>query len=83
MKVWITKYALTKGIYTLEAEDSGDGMVKYGKPVDWSQYYHGNEWHRTNDAAVQHVATMISAKRKAIAKQMAKLDGLERSLGLD
>lgn len=28
MKVWITKYALTKGIFEKEVEDCGDGMVK-------------------------------------------------------
>jgi hypothetical protein len=28
MKVWISKYALTQGIFEIEAEDRGEGMIK-------------------------------------------------------
>ena len=39
-KVWISKYALTQGIYEMEVErKSEDGSAVYGKA--WNEAYHG------------------------------------------
>lgn len=84
--VWITKYALTKGIYSCRATNAQHaserdiGMIR---DVDaaYMTFYFRPHWHETKDAAVARVKVMVAAKRKAIAKQLAKLDALEKGLG--
>ncbi len=76
MKVWITKYALTSGVFVAEAkrcETVLDGnMVEVGR----GDYLHGSQWQETEDAAIARVMTMIGARRKALAKESAKLDAM-------
>jgi hypothetical protein len=53
LKVWITKYALSQGIFELCAQTrSIDGLIS--DPLDSLQIYHGEgrEWHRTKECAV-------------------------------
>lgn len=77
-EVWLTKYALTNGVERLEnVEDVGDGMIADRKSGGWTNHYHGREWHRSHADAVADVLSRIAAKRKSIAKTLAKLDKLE------
>lgn len=75
MKVYVTKYLFTEGIIEVEGEsrDSADGMI-------WAGYFQGNEWHPTREDAIKHALTMIATKRKSIAKQLAAIEELEKSL---
>ena len=60
MKVWITKYALTKGIYEAEADNCcHDGMVVVGYNC-----YHGEgkEWCMTREEAVHRAEEMRQKK---------------------
>jgi hypothetical protein len=80
MKVWITKYALTQGIYDVEGEvctgqidmfvQKNCGMI--------SCYYHGEgkEWHRTRRAAVATAKEMRDRKIASIQKKIAKLKAM-------
>lgn len=78
MKVWITKYALTKGIFEMEVESqSEDGKGVYGKV--WSDGYHGEgkEWHRTKESAIRRAEEMRQKKIARLKNQIEKLEQMK------
>lgn len=80
MKVWISKYALTKGIFEMDAEESTvspDMVTNVANP--WREHYHGEgrQWHRTWGDAVVRAMEMRDAKVKSLRKKLAKLERLE------
>jgi len=80
MKVYITKYALTQGIYETEAEECGaefKGMIRTGK--EYSSYYHGEgkDWHRTREGAIKRAEEMRERKIQSLRKQIQKLENLK------
>jgi hypothetical protein len=85
MKVWITKYALTKGIIVAEAEKCNAGWLAKSAMVEWRggmngiEFFHGRDWHMTLEGALVRVKQMIDVKRKSLAKQAAKLEEFARS----
>ncbi len=71
--VFITKYALTKGILRLESvELIDDGQRPWVKWGTWGSA-HGDDWHRTEEAAQLRVAKMVDAKLASLDKQRLKL----------
>lgn len=80
MKVWITKYALTTGIFEVEVHtsDHSPGMVVADRNT-WHEHYHGEgrEWHRTWEDAVVRALEMRDAKVKSLRKKLAKLERME------
>ena len=45
MKVWITKYALTRGIFEMEVKStSRDGSTVYGNA--WDEAYGSRDWYK-------------------------------------
>lgn len=77
MKIWITKYALTKGILEVDGEicaDTSTEMVKYGG----YQYVHreGRDWHRTRESAIARAEVMRKTKIAALTKHAQKLRGM-------
>jgi len=78
MNVWITKYALTKGILEIEAElcDS-PGMIK-DQNNGWNSYYHGEgkDWHKSKEAAIERAEYMRQNKLKSIRTKINKLQKL-------
>jgi hypothetical protein len=79
MKVWITKYALTKGIYEIRAiaYDDTPGMVKQTDPkIIWG-FFHKPDWHESKGEAITRAETMRQAKIKSLHKQIKKLEALE------
>ena len=80
---YITKSALTRGIFRVEVEDcfdTAEGMVhNYQKNLGGSyNYYHdeGVEWHRTWPGAKAKAEAMRDAKIKGLKKQIAKLENI-------
>lgn len=83
MKVWISKYALTQGVYEVEVEtcfNIAPEMVvvkgevwKYG-----AQAFHrkGGDWHETRDSALREASRMKAAKIASLRKQIARLERL-------
>lgn len=71
-KVWISKYALSKGLFELEVEIH-DNMAS-GKA--WSDCYHGEgrEWHRTYESAAAKAEQMRLKKIESLKKQIEKLE---------
>lgn len=79
MKVWITKYALTTGIFAREAEEVGDRMIcirpEFGSG-ELTQYHHKLDWHIDPLAAANRAREMQAAKLKSLDKQRAKIAAL-------
>jgi len=84
MKVWITKWALTQGIFEAEVEECDtEGMVAQkpdgGGLCNMATYYHGEgkEWHRTRESAVARAEAMRQKKIANVKKQLKKLELLK------
>ena len=79
MKVFITKYALSQGIYEAEVEDCGDGMVRQPNANCYASCFHGEgrEWAKTREAAIECAEKMRTRKLASIEKQVKKLKALE------
>lgn len=76
MNVWISKYALTKGIYEVEVNttDSEYMIVDKNKPI---RFYHKNEWHKTKEDAIKRAIELRDKKIKSLEKQIDKLKNME------
>ena len=72
IKVWITRYALTKGVYSVEGEESGNMLVVPGGARSFTQYFHGNDWHKTELAAIEHAVLMSSKRSNSLKKALSK-----------
>jgi hypothetical protein len=86
MKVWITQYALTSGVLELNASlrsDVHEGLIEVTKlgAFGFQKLYHKPHWHASLEEAQARVRVMIAAKRKSLAKELAKLDELELQYG--
>lgn len=81
-KVWITRYALTKGTMTAENVEHCLSSVPTGKMIcdrrlgGYSPMYHLPDWHLTEQAAVARVLEMIQSRRESLLKTGKKLDRL-------
>lgn len=79
--VWVTKYALTKGIYKVEAERVGDRMVRVnGSNGSFAYYLHDGQWHLTYAQARQRAFEMIEAAERSLEKRRKKLEALREEL---
>lgn len=76
--VYITRYALTQGILSVNARMSNDGdMAVYRtKDSSFDQYAHGcgKDWHYDPESAKQRAEAMRLAKIKSYNKNIAKLE---------
>ena len=78
MKLWITKYALTKGISEIECEDFENGAVKETENP-FPTFYHGegSEWHQTKESAIKKAEEMRQKKIESLKKQIEKLEQMK------
>jgi hypothetical protein len=78
MKVWITKYALTTGIFEVDGElFARDTAVSYRRGTSgysYPEYARGGEWQRTPELAILRANEMRVAKIASLKKQIAKLE---------
>jgi hypothetical protein len=75
MKVWITKFALTTGIQELEVEhDDRYPRMVTARTTGLSRYFHGNDWHLTEESARQRAREMQGAKISSTRKQLSALE---------
>lgn len=78
MKVWITKYALTRGILCKDARECTDAdMVETIE--EWPGYFHGEgrDWHRTIESAVAKAEEMRNKKIHSLRKQIKRLENMK------
>jgi hypothetical protein len=80
MKVWITKYAMSEGVYTLDVDAPNPhcpGMISH--PTNRFRHFHneGKDWHRTEESALARAEKMRSNKIASLKKQIEKLEKLQ------
>jgi len=79
---WVTKYALSDGIYMVEGDVChgicGD-MLKWGVKYGGTATAHGKDWHRTPEAALARAEEMRLAKIESLKKSIRKLESLRFS----
>jgi hypothetical protein len=77
MKAFITRYALTKGIYEEDVEECGKGLVK--TKGTYSKYFHGEgvDWHRTIEGAIDRAEEMRMLKLRSLEQSMDRLKALD------
>ena len=78
MKVWISKYALSRGVYAEEVEEMGDDFVRAGS---WS-WFNKKQWHQTQDEAIKRAEEMRIAKLASLRKQIAKVEKIDFAKGV-
>lgn len=75
--VWITKYALSRGIIKTTARMWCDGMMiafRLNDKAAFDTYAHGNDWYWTRESAVARAEEMRKAKIASLKKQIASLE---------
>lgn len=81
MKVWITKYAMSSGVFTAEASKSTgfEGMcfVRAKKRRKFAGYFDGSDWHTDEAKAIEQFNQMKQSKIASLKKQLAKVEALE------
>jgi len=79
MKVWITKHALTQGIFEVEGNIFPTSEKMFFVPQTQKTceaYYHKPYWHLTKEEAVKQAEKMRTDKLKSLEKQMSKIKSL-------
>lgn len=79
MKVWISKYALTQGIYEVEGEIAESYSKMFCVPKSgktFAMYFHKPDWYETKAEAIVRAEQMRANKLKALDKQIAKIKAM-------
>lgn len=75
MKAWITKYALTSGIFEAEAEaGTPPSVIAVRQPGELTAYFHANDWHKSKEDAIARAEEMRAKKIASLRKSIAKLE---------
>ena len=74
MKVWVTKYALSCGIYEVEVMAPSGSSTIVRTPSPYVQFFYSSEWHLTKEAAIHEAEKMCLNKIASLKKQIAKLE---------
>ena len=83
MKVWITKHALTQGIYEKDGnvcEGTDEGMIVVNRKDDrigFTEYFHRPDWHTDRRLAVIRAHEMLLKKIQSIKKQVTRFEKLD------
>ena len=86
IRVFITKYALTQGIYEIDAETCPDisrNMVVDMRPEARGACYHGQDWHPNLEDAQARVDEMLKKERAKLERKLrefSKTETLARSV---
>jgi len=80
MKYWITKYALTQNIFTIEAtvcENTAGSMIQESADGGYRVCYHKPHWHETPELALLRAEEMRGKKIASIKKSIAKIEKIK------
>lgn len=78
MKVYITQYALTKGIIEAEARictESSINMIEI--EARFPTFYHKPYWHESKEDAIEHAEELRYKKVQSLLNQIKKLNTLK------
>lgn len=78
-KVYITKYALTYGVFAVEGSlFADDTAVRYKRAEGYFvKHAHGKDFHLTEEGALARAEEMRIAKLKSLDKQMKKVSAIK------
>lgn len=78
MKVWITKYALTEGVFEADAEIIASGIISaaWEKGAKCNNFFQG-EWSESKDDAISKAEKMRQKKIASLKKQIEKLEKMK------
>jgi hypothetical protein len=79
MKVWISQYATTKGLFEVEAEPCGNSTVRDVDRVCVYYVGEGRQWHNTRNEALTRAEQMRVKEIDALRRKLAKLEALDFS----
>lgn len=71
MKVIITKYATTSGVSVKTGEMYS--TIGFKSDDEMFGHYHGKEWHRDKQSAINDVRTRFEKRRVSLSKALSKL----------
>ncbi len=78
---YITKYALSVGVYKVDGEQNGAMFIQPADREDgrsyYPQYFQGKDWHLTEELALARAEEMRIAKLKSLDKQMKRVSALK------
>lgn len=78
-RAYVTKFALTKGIEAIDAEDFGD--IKPGMIADASHwryvYYNRIDWHFTIEEAKERADKVRRSRVNKLRRTIAKLENIQ------
>lgn len=81
MRYFVTNKALESGITEEDLpEPHEDGYIAVGESYMTRRVIPVGHWHLTREEAVAKVKRMIANRRRAIKKELDKLDALRKSL---
>lgn len=72
-KFYITKYALTEGVFSVDGERCSDNFVSYRRH-GFTQYAHGKDFHEDEQMALADAERRRVNKIAAIKKSLLKLE---------
>lgn len=76
-KIYVTKYALTTGIFEVDAKVL-DGMASYKRGDSYlMEFAHRDEFHLTREAAVAKAEEIRIKKLKSLNKQIKKISAIK------
>jgi hypothetical protein len=81
-KIYVTKYALTSGIFSVDGEISEDGtMASYMKSSTWfKEYAHGNDFHLTKESALSRAEEMRITKLQSLDAKAKQISAMKFSI---
>lgn len=81
MKAYITKYALTQGIYEIEAlETNNPNMIKDKRSSISIYHGKGKDWHLNREDAIHKAEEMRKKKIESLKSQIDKLEKMNFTL---
>lgn len=81
-KIYVTKYALTYGIFSVDGEISEDGkMASYKQSgAYFTEYVHGNDFHLNKESALSRAEEMRKRKLQSLNKKAQQISAMEFSI---
>lgn len=78
-KIYVTKYALSSGIFSAEAQVSTDGKRASYKQEGgyFDECAHGQDFHLTEELALKRAEEMRIKKLKSLDKQIKKVSAIK------
>ena len=70
--IWVSKYWLTKGIYSVSCYDIDDNGAAYSQ----SFYLAKKEWHETKQQAIEQAKILRERKIISLKEQLASIESM-------